>query len=97
MSVQMVLELQQKEGAQTIWAALDAYRSRLQASIVRTQRRLAQFEQKYGVNTAVFLAEMSAEELEGGDMEYVAWAGEAHLLTGLQQELGELEYVHRQF
>ncbi len=34
---------------------------------------------------------MSAEDLQGGDLEYVEWAGEAKLLEGLEQELRELE------
>jgi hypothetical protein len=34
---------------------------------------------------------MAAEDLAGGDLEYVEWAGEAKLLEGLNAELGELE------
>ncbi len=62
--------------------------------IERTQRRLAQFEQRYGVDTARFLQEMAAEDLEGGDLEYVEWAGEAKLLEGLEVEPRELERGH---
>ena len=40
------------------------------------------------------LREMAAEDLAGGDMEYVEWAGEAKLLEGLTIELGELEHAH---
>jgi hypothetical protein len=67
---------------------------RLRASIKRTQRRLAQFEQRYGADTARFLQEMTAEDLEGGDLEYVEWAGEAKLLEGL--EVTELEHARYQ-
>jgi hypothetical protein len=62
-------------------------RARLQASIERTRRRLAQFEQRHGVDMAHFLQEMAAEDLEGGDLEYVEWAGEAQLLERLEAEL----------
>lgn len=63
----------------------------LRASIERSRRRLAQFERRYGVDTAHFLQEMAAEDLEGGDLEYVEWAGEAKLLEGLEAELKRLE------
>lgn len=36
---------------------------------------------------------MTAEDLAAGDMEYVAWAGEARLLEGLSAESGELEHA----
>jgi hypothetical protein len=91
MTVQMVIELQDRQGAQTIVQALDGYKARLRSGIERTTRRLATFEARYGVDTTRFLREMTAEDLAGGDMEYVEWAGEAKLLEGLTAELGELE------
>jgi hypothetical protein len=91
MSVQMVIELRDREGAQTVLQALDAYKVRLRAGIERTKRRLAEFEARYGMDTARFLREMTAEDLAGGDLEYVEWAGEAKLLAGLEAELQELE------
>ena len=39
-------------------------------------KRLATFEEKYGVTSEHFLAVMTAEDLEGKDDEYVHWAGE---------------------
>jgi len=96
MSVQMVIELREKRGAQPVLQAIEAYKARLRAGIKRTQRRLAQFEQRYGVDTARFLQKMTAEDLEGGDLEYVEWAGEAKLLEGLEAELTELEHARYQ-
>lgn len=96
MSAQMVIQLRDKESARSIHSAIEAYRDRLQASIARTQRRLAEFEQRYGVSTTHFLQTMTAEDLLEGDMEYVTWAGEAKLLAGLEEELAELEDVHYQ-
>lgn len=93
MSVQIVIELKEKSGAQPILQAIESYKSRLRASIERTRRRLTQFEGRYGVDTAYFLQEMAAEDLEGGDQEYVEWAGEAKLLVGLEAELTELEHA----
>lgn len=91
MSIYMVIELRDREGAQTVVQAVDAYKVRLRAGIERTKRRLAEFEARYGVDTAHFLREMTAEDLSSGDLEYVEWAGEAKLLEGLEAELRELE------
>jgi hypothetical protein len=96
MSVQLVIELREKQGAQPVIQAIESYKARLRASIERTQRRLDQFEQRYDVDTAHFLQEMTAEDLEGGDLEYVEWAGEAKLLEGLEAELMELEHARYQ-
>ena len=77
MSVQMVIELQDRKGAQTVVQALGAYKTRLRAGIERTKRRLREFEDRYGVDTGHVLCTMTAEDLAGGDLEYVEWAGEA--------------------
>ncbi len=91
MSIHMVIELRDESGAQTVLQAIDAYKVRLRAGIERTRRRLAAFEVRYGKDTAHFLSAMAAEDLEGGDLEYVEWAGEAKLLEGLETELLEIE------
>jgi formylglycine-generating enzyme required for sulfatase activity len=74
--------------------ALDTYKARLRSSIERTQRKLSAFEQRYGVSTTQFLNTMASEDLAGGDLDYVEWAGEARLLDGLQAELKDLEDAH---
>jgi hypothetical protein len=40
-------------------------------------------------DTAYFLRETTAEDLSGGDLKYVEWAGD--VLEGLTAELRELE------
>ena len=93
MSFHMVIELPDRSSVQTVVQALEAYKVRLRASITRTRRRLATFEGRYQVDTTHFLHEMTAEDLQGGDLEYVEWAGEAKLLEGLEAELRELEHA----
>jgi hypothetical protein len=93
MGIHMVIELPDRGSAQTVIQALEAYKVRLRASIARTKRRLTTFEVRYGVDTTSFLHEMTAEDLLGGDLEYVEWAGEAKLLEGLETELRELEHA----
>ena len=96
MSVQMVIEMPDRQGTQTILSALEAYQARLRMNIARTERRLREFESRYQTTTEHFLAAMAAEDLAGGDLEYVEWAGEAKLLKGLESELGELEHARYQ-
>ena len=93
MGIHMVIELPNRASVQTVVQALEAYKVRLRTSITRTKRRLAMFEVRYGVDTTHFLHEMAAEDLHGGDLEYVEWAGEAKLLAGLEAELRELEHA----
>lgn len=97
MSVRMIIEVSNASGAQTVLQALDAYKQRLRAGIERTQQHLAAFEVRYGMDTDHFLHEVTAEELEGGDLEYVEWAGEARLLEQLKVELLELEDARCQY
>lgn len=90
------MSTEEEEDVQTIPAAIESYKLRLHAEIERSRRRLARFEQLYEVSTAHFLEHMTAEDLPGEDMEYIEWAGEAKMLTGLQKELAELENVRHE-
>ncbi len=91
MSVQMVIELADRQGAQAVLQALETYKTRLRLGIERTRRRLREFEQRHGVTTAHFLERMAAEDLSSDDLEYVEWAGEAKLLKGLETEWVTIE------
>ncbi len=91
MTERMVIEFDEVGAYRSVLSAIDAYKQRLRASIARGRRQLAGFEEKYGVDTQFFLTNMAAEDLAGGDLEYVGWAGEAKLLISLETELAELE------
>lgn len=91
MTTRMIIDFEAEQGYRSVLSAIDAYKSRLKASIARSRRQLADFEHRYGVDTDFFLDNLAAEDLEGGDLEYVEWAGEARLLTSLESELAELE------
>jgi hypothetical protein len=96
MASQMTIELATPQAAQIVLRAVEQYKEQLRASIQRTQRKLARFEQQYNVTTEHFLSDMTAEDLPGEDWEYVEWAGEAKLLAGLQAELEALEHASYQ-
>ncbi|MCW1970239.1 MAG: hypothetical protein KIH69_019175 [Anaerolineae bacterium] len=67
--------------------AHSTYAQYLQNSVARTQRKLHLFEQRYQFSTAQLLAEKTADDLSGGDIDYIEWAGEAKILEGLNEEL----------
>jgi hypothetical protein len=81
------LPLPHSHSAGIVAAALAQYRQRLLHSVQRTNEYLRAFEERYSISTQTFLAEYAAEDLEGGDREYVEWAGEAAVLEKLTIEL----------
>ena len=91
MTTRMVIEFEAEQGYRSVLSAIEAYKARLHTAVERSRRLLVSFETKYGVDTETFLSGWTAEDLERGDLEYVEWAGEAKLLAGLEEELGELE------
>ncbi len=56
-------------------------------------KRLAPFEEKYGVTSDHFITEMTAEDLDGQDDEYISWAGEYKLMQRLQEKLQKLREI----
>ena len=81
-------------------AALDLVRSAIGAEINRmnlgleaTHRHIRVFEKRYSVTSEVFLRDFSAENLKGGDQEYVAWAGELKLSERIEAQLGTLRNI----
>lgn len=55
---------------------------------------LLRSQQKYGVTSEHFISEMAAEDLEGGDDEYVRWAGEYKLMQRLREKLQHLQEIN---
>ena len=62
----------------------------LESALMLVDTRLRPFEQKYGVTSDYFIAEMTAEDLTGGDDEYIHWVGEYQLRRKLQEKLNAL-------
>jgi hypothetical protein len=73
--------------------AVDLDKHQVETSIQQTKARLRRFEEQYQVSTTYFLNHMTAEDLTGGDWEYIEWAGEAKLLQGLETELKDLKLL----
>ncbi|MGH2541551.1 MAG: hypothetical protein ACRDIB_02060 [Ardenticatenaceae bacterium] len=76
-----------------IQSAIESEIAKLQLALQAAQKRLEPFERRYGVTSDYFNANMAAEDLEGGDEEYVHWAGEYKLMQSLQQRLQQLREI----
>ena len=53
---ELLIEVQQEQGAQVVLQAIESYKNRLRSSIKRGTRRLTQFEERYGVDTRAAIA-----------------------------------------
>jgi len=73
--------------------AIESEARRLELALEAARRRLAPFEQKYGVTSEHFISEMASEDLEGADDEYVRWAGEYRLMERLQQKVTRIRGI----
>jgi hypothetical protein len=79
-----------------IKSAISAEIKRLEIGLNRTNREIKRFEEDYKVSSKVFLKEFTAEDLKGGDDEYIRWAGELKIKDRILDELKKLkdiEYV----
>ena len=77
-----------------IRSAIESEIARLELALKLAMKRLAPFEEKYGVTSDYFMTEMTAEDLEGQDQEYVHWAGEYKLMQRLQEKLQKLQEIN---
>ncbi len=95
MSITLQIKSKHKDkGAiQLIKNAIDAEIRRLELAVELARKRLGQFEQKYEITSEHFILNMTAEDLEGSDDEYVRWAGEYYLLKRLEAKLAKLQDV----
>jgi len=74
-------------------SAIEGEIARLELAVKLARERLVPFERKYGVTSEHFISEWAAEDLEGGDDEYVRWAGEYKLMQRLQEKLQRLREI----
>jgi hypothetical protein len=82
-----------REVLQLVRSAVESEIAKLELALNMGIKRLAPFEEKYGVTSEYFITDMTAEDLEGGDEEYVHWAGEYELMQRLQDKLQKLQAI----
>lgn len=73
--------------------ALETEMLRVKYSRRLAKHRLKKFEEKYSVSSKEFINRWTAEDLEGGDMEYVEWAGEYKLSLILDERMAALNSI----
>jgi len=62
----------------------------------KTNKEIRKFEDNYQISSDIFIREYAAEDLDGGDDEYVSWMGEIKIRRKIAEELSQLkeaEYV----
>ncbi len=94
----MLLEIQSDfEGAETlIRSAVYSEMKRLEIGLRKTNREIKKFEEKYQTSSQIFVEEYAAEDLDGGDDEYISWMGELKIrrkIAGELRKLREAKYV----
>jgi hypothetical protein len=73
--------------------AVESQITRYQIALEMADKRLQPFEKKYGVTSEYFMENMTAEDLEGKDEEYVNWAGEYKLRQRLVEKLTQIQDI----
>ncbi|MCD6336228.1 MAG: hypothetical protein J7M27_13040 [Candidatus Latescibacteria bacterium] len=77
-----------------VQSAIESEKTRLELALKLAKERLVPFEQKYSVSSEYFISEMAAEDLKGGDEEYVRWAGEYRLMQRVQEKNRQLREIN---
>lgn len=73
--------------------AISSEIKRLEIGLRKTGLQLVKFEKKYGVSSAVFRQRFAAEDLKGGDREYIEWMGELKLSERIANDLKNLKAI----
>ena len=79
-----------------LFEAVQAEQNRISYALQLGKKKIGFFEKKYNISSEIFLRDWTAENLEGKDIEYIEWAGEAKLHARLRERLAILkgiEYV----
>ncbi len=76
-----------------IKTAISSEIKRLEIGLRKTALQIGKFEKKYGVTSAVFRRKFTAEDLQGGDREYIEWMGELQLRQRITSDLKNLKVI----
>jgi hypothetical protein len=98
MSVTLYVKPQEEGEAvlEMVKTAINGEIVRLEIALRQVEQRLARFETRYGRNSVDFAEQGVAEDLDGGDQEYVAWMGEYQqwlLLHNRVTQLRQIDYA----
>lgn len=76
-----------------IKTAIQAELKRLELGLEKTERQIAIFEKEYKVSSERFLKEFTAEDMKGGDPEYISWAGELKIRDKMLTDINRLKEI----
>lgn len=95
MSATLYVKADQHQTAilQLVKSTIDAEITKLELALEMAEKRLTPFEEKYHVTSEDFLQRFTAEDLDGGDDEYVCWAGEYLLKQRIVENLHYLRGI----
>jgi hypothetical protein len=81
------------EALRLVQTAVESKLLHLRLGVEATRARLQTFERRYGMASEEFMAQKTAEDLAGGDLDYVEWAGEWKIFQQLKEDLRRLEAI----
>lgn len=73
--------------------AIEAKMRRTEIGFRKTEQEIRKFEMKYNIPSDDFITSFTAEDLAGGDEDYVSWMGEIKLRESLLEELQALHEI----
>ncbi|SLM31856.1 conserved hypothetical protein [Desulfamplus magnetovallimortis] len=76
-----------------IQSAIVAKVKRVEIGLRKTEQEIQRFETKYHISSEQFMNHYTADDLEGGDDDYVSWMGELKLRQAIWEELELLQSI----
>lgn len=76
-----------------IQSAITEKVKRIEIGLRKTEQEIRKFEAKYHIPSEQFMNAYTAEDLDGGDDEYVSWMGELRLRQAILEELDLLQNI----
>jgi hypothetical protein len=83
----------QQNALPVIQSAISAKMKRIEIGLRKTEKEIQKFEEKYSMSSDQFQNDCSAEDLAGGDDDYISWMGEIHIRQAAQEELHLLQQI----
>lgn len=91
--VKLQISSDQQNVLPIIQSAISAKIKRIEIGLRKTEQEIQKFEAKYHIPSEQFINEYTAEDLEGGDEEYISWMGELKLRQAIHEELQVLQQI----
>ena len=73
--------------------AIEAKQKRVEIGVRKTEQIIRNFEKTYNISSDKFLVDCAAEDLAGGDEDYISWMGELKIREALLEELQALHAI----